>query len=140
VRRLLSSEVIVRFPALIGISSAHVAVVTLAVFGLNSSNAYAQAQVKVVGAGAARCPAYFAETARNTQREGEYFTWAQGFLSGLLTRGPDKEDKVDLLPETLPVIAQIVFLRRYCAEHADKDFSDAVVALYQRLVRRENRK
>lgn len=55
-------------------------------------------------------------------------------MSGILMRAPPgKDERLNLTPAEFPPAAQIVFLEKYCAKHADVDYADAVAVLYKRL-------
>jgi hypothetical protein len=94
-----------------------------------------QAQpAKIVGTGAVSCGTFLSDIARNPIFEREYFSWAQGYMSGILMRAPPgKDENLDLTPPEFPVKAQIDFFRQFCTEHQQDDFSDAAAYLYQRL-------
>jgi hypothetical protein len=79
-------------------------------------------------------PTYLNQIAKNQIAEREYFAWAQGFLSGLLMRAPPgRDESLKLNPAEFPVGVQLPFLREYCATQQKWDFTDAVIALFQKL-------
>ncbi len=89
---------------------------------------------KIVGIGAASCARFGTDAAAHPAMERDYFAWAQGFMSGALIRAPDGVDEgLDLAPPSMPLAAQVDFLRAYCAANPATDYSDAVRALYHRL-------
>jgi hypothetical protein len=109
------------------------AVVSLVV-GLGVSEAAAQA-VSIVGTGAADCSTYLNQIAKDRVFEREYFAWAQGFMSGVVMRSPPgRDENLRLTPIEFPIRAQMVFLKEYCTKNGEeKDFADAVLALFQKL-------
>jgi hypothetical protein len=91
-------------------------------------------ETKIVGVGAATCARFNGHVAESPSSERDYLAWAQGFMSGALMRAPPGVDEgLDLLPPTLPLTAQAEFLRTFCRDHPDRDYMDAVRALYHRL-------
>src|SRR5262245_54254293 len=89
---------------------------------------------RIVGTGTVSCATFLADIARNPMHEREYFSWAQGYMSGILMRAPaGKDENLDLTPPAFPVKAQLQFFREFCAEHQNDDFADVVERLYQRL-------
>jgi hypothetical protein len=89
---------------------------------------------KIVGTGAVSCAMFLSDIARNPIYEREYFSWAQGYMSGILMRAPSgRDDNLDLMPPDFPVKAQLQFFREFCAEHQQDGFADAAVRLYERL-------
>lgn len=94
----------------------------------------ARQTVVIVGPGVTSCTEFLAEARRNVERELRYFSWAQGYMSGILMRAPPgKDEHLNLLPPQFPVAAQIRFVRNYCANHAETDYEDAVLVLYRKL-------
>ncbi len=91
-------------------------------------------ETKIVGVGAATCALFVAHVAQNPSSERDYLAWAQGFMSGALMRAPPGVDEgLDLAPPTMPLPDQAAFLRAFCREHPERDYMDAVRALYHRL-------
>jgi len=89
---------------------------------------------KIVGTGAVSCATFLRDIARSPIYEREYFSWAQGYMSGILMRAPPgKDENLDLTPPGFPVKDQLGFFREFCAEHQQDDFAYAAVQLYQRL-------
>jgi hypothetical protein len=100
---------------------------------LISPGASAQ-MAKIVGTGAATCATFLSDIARNPISEREYFSWAQGYMSGILMRAPPgKDENLDLTPREFPVQNQLEFFRSFCAAHQQDDYADAAASLYQRL-------
>jgi hypothetical protein len=89
---------------------------------------------KIVGTGAATCATFLSDIARNPISEREYFSWAQGYISGILMRAPPgKDENLDLTPREFPVKNQLEFFRSFCAANQQDDYADAAASLYQRL-------
>ena len=64
----------------------------------------------------------------------DYLAWAQGFMSAiLLTRPAGVDEKVDLLPPSLPLLKQLEFLHDQCWKSPQGSFSEAVEYLYRHL-------
>lgn len=104
-----------------------------ALFVLTSSAAAAQT-IRIVGIGASTCARFNQEISQKPAMERDYVAWAQGFMSGALIRAPQGvDDDLDLLPPSFPIEKQADFLRAFCAENPDQDYTDAVRALYRRL-------
>jgi hypothetical protein len=98
-----------------------------------SADAGAQT-AKIVGTGAATCATFLSDIARNPMSEREYFSWAQGYMSGILMRSPPgKDENLDLTPREFPVKDQLAFFRTFCAANGQYDYADAAASLYQRL-------
>ena len=94
-----------------------------------------QAQTaKIVGIGASSCLVFDREIGVSPAIERDYVAWAQGFMSGALFRAPAGIDEgLDLAPPSFPLQEQAAFLRAFCGRYPEKDFMDAVRALYHRL-------
>lgn len=97
-----------------------------------ASHARAAKTVEIVGLGASSCSQYLKEIDSSQSFEREYFSWALGYMSGLLIRGPESEF-VQLRSPNLPLLKQAEFLRVYCAGHPDTSFSEGVEELYKVL-------
>lgn len=90
--------------------------------------------VIIVGPGVTSCAEFLAEATQSAERELRYFAWAQGYMSGILMRAPPgKDEHLNLLTTQFPVVAQIRFLRDYCADHLGTNYEDAVAVLYRKL-------
>jgi hypothetical protein len=93
-----------------------------------------QRTAKIVGLGATTCSRFTQDIEQKPGVQRDYLAWAQGFMSGiLLSRPPGIDESLDLNPPIFGLIRQLEFLRNYCVQRPAKDFSDAVVALYERL-------
>ena len=114
------------------VSASRRVLATLVYVGL-ATGARAQ-ETKIVGVGAATCARFDAQVAQDPSSERDYLAWAQGFMSGALMRAPPGVDEgLDLAPPTMPLPDQAAFLRAFCREHPERDYMDAVRALYHRL-------
>jgi hypothetical protein len=90
--------------------------------------------VKIVGLGAATCATFGEDISRTPDLERVYFAWAQGYMNGLLIRAPDGQDEnVDLTPRQFGLQAQLGFLRTFCLDNPNANFSDGIHGLYQVL-------
>lgn len=107
---------------------------TLAVLGVVAAGRAQAETAHIVGIGAASCTRFNEEVARNPPVERDYVAWAQGFMSGVLIRAPAGVDEnLDLLPPTYPLQRQADFLRSFCRNNPDRDYSDGVLDLYRLL-------
>ncbi len=88
----------------------------------------------IVGLGATTCSTFNRDVQQDFRIQRDYFAWAQGFMSGILVRGPPgRNEGLELIPSGFSMQKQVEFLRTYCAENPDKDYSDGVVDLYRAL-------
>ena len=88
----------------------------------------------IVGLGATTCSTFNRDVQQDFRIQRDYFAWAQGFMSGILVRGPPGRDEgLELIPPGFSTHKQVEFLRTYCAENPDQDYSDGVVELYRAL-------
>ena len=73
---------------------------------------------KIVGLGAATCKQFNGDVAANPTVQRDYLAWAQGFMSAIiLSRPPGVDERLDLSPPTFDLIAQLHFLKDYCARN-----------------------
>lgn len=113
-------------------SAAAIALATISA-ALSPSVANSQ-MVAVVGSGTAKCGKYLMEISAKPEAEREYFSWAQGYMSGiLLSAPPGVDDSLQLITEQMPVASQINFMRAFCSQKPDTSYSDGVEALYRAL-------
>lgn len=90
--------------------------------------------VKIVGLGATSCLQFTTDVEKSPAVQRDYLAWAQGFMSGvLLSRPAGVDEGLNLAPPTFPLLRQLEFLRGYCQQRPNEDFSDAVLDLYKRL-------
>ena len=92
--------------------------------------------VVIIGTGSGTCASFLEDIRDRPQSQGEYFSWAQGYMSGLLIRAPVGET-VDLNPAVLPLAKQAIFLHMFCTQKPDARFADGVEFLYK-LLRQPN--
>ena len=93
--------------------------------------------VKIVGIGATSCARFTTEIASNPDAEQNYIAWMQGYMSGIMIGRPAGVDEgIDLTPYTFPLVAQVEFMREFCAKQPKSDFADGVEHLYVTLKRR----
>jgi len=111
-----------------------------AVFACLSVATLGRAQtVNIVGLGAVTCEQFNSEVRQNFNIQRDYFAWAQGFMSGLLMRASSETERnIDLNPTAFPLLKQVEFLREFCEQNSQKDYSDGVADLYRAL--RESKK
>ena len=110
-------------------------VLALVLVGLVAAPAGAQQEYSIMGMGASSC-AKFGETYRMNPSMAEviYFSWAQGYLSGLNTGLSAMTRKtVNLNPPEFDTDAQRKLLRRFCADNPLKNYADAVTTLLTKL-------
>ena len=66
--------------------------------------------------------------------ERECFSWAQGYMSGILMRAPAGEDEnLNLISSTFPVRLQLQFFRDYCATRPQETYAAAAEELYRKF-------
>jgi len=91
----------------------------------------ANAQSLAVGPGAATCAQFAEAYAADASSESQYFSWAQGWLSGLNTSALGKCGRGltawDL--GTVPAGVQMTAIRQYCWAHPLDQYSHAVTAM-----------
>ena len=136
--RFQSSAVFVADPARkrAGHSLTELAVASIALIAIGGHGAlHAETSTaNIVGLGATTCSTFNHDVQQDFRIQRDYFAWAQGFMSGILVRGPPGRDEgLELIPSGFSMQKQVEFLRTYCAENPDKDYSDGVVELYRTL-------
>jgi hypothetical protein len=90
--------------------------------------------VEIAGIGVTRCHDFIQQVGRDPAIEGDYFAWAQGFMSGVLLRGrPGQDEALKLVPPQLAPELQRQFLRDYCKRNPLRYYFHAIAALYKRL-------
>jgi hypothetical protein len=91
----------------------------------------AHGTIALAGAGAISCAVYGQDFKRDPLDFGNFFfSWAQGFMSGLNTRHFGTHDTTDLQPASYPPDAQERFIEGYCDQHPLATFVDAVMMLW----------
>lgn len=104
-----------------------------------SSVSYSQS-VKIVGLGASSCSKYLRDIGEDAEINKQYLAWAQGFMNGALVRAPTGvDDGLDLLPVTFPIIKQVEFLKTWCSQNTQSDFSDASFNLFKDIRRNQGK-
>jgi hypothetical protein len=82
------------------------------------------------GAGTMSCADVAAALQQHPEDENLFFSWAQGFMSGLNT-DLLKRGETDL--NGLPLDAQKQFIRSYCQDHSRAPYFEAVFKLYDKM-------
>ncbi len=96
------------------------------------SQAWAAEKAGWQGAGTMLCSEFEQAISKHSEDENLFFSWAQGFMSGLNT---------DLLPHggtdlnELPMQMQKQAIRSYCNDHPRASYFEAVFKLYNRMRR-----
>jgi hypothetical protein len=94
------------------------------------TDAHAEA-INSVGAGLTSCETFAKKYKANRKFTDEfYFTWAEGFLTGL-NAGTDAVKRRDLAG--VNILAQMDYVRDFCDANPSKDYSDAVLKLWSEL-------
>lgn len=86
------------------------------------------------GLGAASCSQFIKDSLNSKDANFAYFSWVQGFLSGMNLATSDSEGKplyVNL--GAIPVAEQQLFIRQYCTKNPDEYLLGAALELYQSL-------
>ena len=108
----------------------------LAVAGSWSGAEAQSTKGKVVGLGAATCQRFKDDVKSNAILRRDYMAWAQGFMSGMLASQPGGADEqINLNPVTYDLVSQVHFLEDHCSQNSALRFSEAVAALFQRLLK-----
>lgn len=90
--------------------------------------------VAIVGTGTASCAQFVSAVAIRPLEEREYFSWAQGYMSGILLSAPAGVDEgLSLTPAALPIRAQLAFVKAFCEQFPSANYSDSVETLYHTL-------
>jgi hypothetical protein len=82
------------------------------------------------GAGTMSCAAVAAALQQHPEDENLFFSWAQGFMSGLNT-DLLKHGETDL--NGLPLDAQKQFIRSYCRDHSRAPYFEAAFKLFDKM-------
>jgi hypothetical protein len=82
------------------------------------------------GAGTMSCADVAAALQQHPEDENLFFSWAQGFMSGLNT-DLLKRGETDL--NGLPLDAQKQFIRSYCRDHSRAPYFEAVFKLFDKM-------
>lgn len=88
----------------------------------------------IIGLGSYSCAEFVQLYASNPVRiEGEFFSWAQGFISMKNEADFGRANGMELNPAVFRIEDQKNFVRSWCAAHPTEAFYWAVQALYRRL-------
>jgi hypothetical protein len=91
-----------------------------------------QKALTAVGEGVVSCADFNSANKAVPDRTGNFFSWTQGFLSGLdQKRAAEGSPPINLA--FWSVLKQGEFIREYCAAHPRNRYGDAVVALFDEL-------
>ncbi len=108
-------------------SKLHHLAVAVSLFLLIAPDAGMAAPIQ--GLGAQACASFASNFKKNPMMEAFYFTWAQGYMSGLnmglLAIGNEMTDLGDF-----DIDRQQSFIRRFCDQHPLKNYTDAVDDLF----------
>ena len=111
------------------ISKGHSLAATVSLFLLIAPDAAKAAPMQ--GFGARSCAVFANDLKETNMIEAVYFTWAQGYMTGLnmglLAIG---NETTDLLPLGFDTDRQQGFIRRFCDQHPLKSYSEAVDDLF----------
>jgi hypothetical protein len=108
-------------------------VTTALAAGVGAAPAIAQT-VAIVGTGTAACSRFTAAIAARPIEEREYFSWAQGYMSGILLSAPPGVDEgLALTSDALPIPSQLAFVKAFCERYPSASYSDSVETLYRAL-------
>lgn len=90
--------------------------------------------IAIVGTGTASCAQFIEAVSVRPVEEREYFSWAQGYMSGILLSAPAGVDEgLSLTPAALPIRAQLSFVKAFCEQFPSASYSDSVETLYRAL-------
>lgn len=90
--------------------------------------------IAIVGTGTASCAQFIEAVSIRPVEEREYFSWAQGYMSGILLSAPAGVDEgLSLTPAALPIRAQLSFVKAFCEKFRSANYSDSVETLYRAL-------
>ena len=86
------------------------------------------------GPGATSCLKFALNYNRNPPSEGQYFIWAQGYMSAIAMMAPGgMDDDLNLSPASYPKESQMAVLRSVCAQDPFRSYGHAVRVLYRHL-------
>jgi hypothetical protein len=95
-----------------------------------SAQAIAAEKAGWSGAGTMACAEVAGAIRQHPEDENLFFSWAQGFMSGLNTELL-KHGETDL--NGIPLDAQKQFVRAYCDEHSRAKYFEAVFKLFDKM-------
>jgi hypothetical protein len=103
---------------------------TLLAFGIATNPS--RAETATAGAGTFTCAAFTQASVNDPAGEPTYFTWAQGFMSGMdAAELINSGQSANLSSE--PLKEQERAVRRYCSDNPNKLYEQAVIALFRTL-------
>jgi hypothetical protein len=86
------------------------------------------------GPGLATCNRFSKETAKDSQIEKFFFSWAQGWMSAAnLMLSVNKSSVTDL--NAMSLDGQMLHIRAYCQENPSKYYESAIIDLYDSMRR-----
>ena len=86
------------------------------------------------GIGTASCLRFALDYTRDPLSEEQYFNWAQGYLSAIVTMAPAGiDDNLNMSPAPYPKESQMAFIRSVCAQDPQRSYGHAVRVLYRGL-------
>ena len=89
---------------------------------------------KLVGIGAASCSEFLQDAQRDVRELRTYLAWAQGYMSAIVMSAPaGVDDELDLASTKMPLAEQIAFVVNFCNSSPQRDYVDALHALYRNL-------
>src|ERR1700722_6199839 len=95
-----------------------------------SAQVFAAEKAAWSGSGTMSCAEGTGALQQHPEDENLFFSWAQGFMSGLNTDSL-KHGETDL--NSLPLDAQKQFVRSYCKEHPRAAYFEAVFKLFDKM-------
>jgi hypothetical protein len=82
-----------------------------------------------MGVGALSCAQFAEDYRKDTTTEQTYFTWAQGYMSGL-NAGTENANKVSVDLHSKTLVDQKIAIREYCAAHPLAQYALSVTATW----------
>jgi hypothetical protein len=95
-----------------------------------SAQSIAAEQAAWSGSGTMACAEVTGAIQQHPEDENLFFSWAQGFMSGLNT---DLLKHGETDPNGLPLEAQKQFVKSYCKEHPRSPYFEAVFKLFDKM-------
>ena len=108
-------------------------------FLLMAPDAAAAVEDAMAGAGLTTCAVFASRYKENPEKVGIiYFTWAQGFMSGLNTGLiASHSETPDLHPNDFDTEDQQGHIRHYCDQHPLADYFEATLDLYFEMLKKQ---
>jgi len=98
-----------------------------------SSSANAQKGFEWMGFGTHTCAVFAKAYQGDPKVEVYYFTWAQGFMSGMNTFLRTNSSRAHDL-SGIELANQRQYVRTYCDEHPSATYGEAVVILFEKMI------